>query len=202
MAPLYRWFEERDMNLSEDHRRMLVKESAIAQDIIERRDYTTITDPEELLELDFDSYQAVTPGLLIPLYDMFGNVSSYQYRPDNPRKNGEAKLIKYETRAGHRQVLDANPILGERLRDPNDPLIVTEGVRKADAATSKGYVAVALPGVWCWRKDGVALPEWEDIKLYGRDVYVAFDSDVRTNPHVLKALNGLCKFLHERGANA
>ena len=66
--------------------------------------------------------------------------------------------MKYETRAGHRQVLDANPILGERLRDPEEPLIVTEGARKADAAISEGYVAVALLGVWCWRKDGVHCP--------------------------------------------
>jgi hypothetical protein len=190
------------MNVSEDHRRMLVEGSAILLDVIERRDYRTITDLEELLELGFKPYQAVTPGLLIPLYDMFGNVSSHQYRPDNPRPDGEGRPIKYETRAGHRQVLDANPILGERLRDPNDPLIVTEGVRKADAAISKGYVAVALPGVWCWRKDGVALPEWEDIKLYRRDIYGAFDADTKTNPHVRKALNGLCRFLHERGANA
>jgi hypothetical protein len=41
-----------------------------------------------------------------------------------------------------------------------------------------------------------------DIKLYGREVYVAFDSDVQTNPHVLKALIGLCEFLRSRGANA
>jgi hypothetical protein len=189
-------------DLAKNHERMLIEESAIAWDVIRRRDYRTITDPEELLELGFKPYQVITPGLLIPVYDMFGNVSSYQYRPDNPRKNGDGKLIKYETRAGHRQVLDANPILGERLRDPNDPLIVTEGARKADAAISKGYVAVDLSGVWCWRKDGVALPEWEDIRLYGRKVYVAFDSDIQTNPHVLKALKGLCEFLHHRGANA
>src|SRR5215207_583828 len=190
------------VDLAKHHEKMLIEESSIAPDVIRRRGYRTIIDPEELLELGFKPYQAITPGLLITLYDMFGNVSSYQYRPDNARKNTEGRLIKYETRAGHRQVLDANPILGERLRDSNDPLIVTEGVRKADAAISKGYVAVALPGVWCWRKNGVPLPEWEDIKLYGREVYVAFDSDAQTNPHVRKALIGLCEFLRSRGANA
>src|SRR5215207_1921807 len=190
------------VDLAKHHEKMLIEESSIAPDVIRRRGYRTIIDPEELLELGFKPYQAITPGLLIPLYDMFGNVSSYQYRPDNPRKNGEGKIIKYETRAGHRQVLDANPILGKRLRDANDPLIVTEGARKADAAISKGYVAVDLPGVWCWRIDGVALPEWQDSSLYGREVYVAFGSDSQTNPHVCKALNGLCKFIHGRGANA
>jgi hypothetical protein len=188
--------------LCERHRHMLEVESAITLEVIQSRAYRTIEDPEELLNLGFQLYQAITPGLLVPLYDMWGNVSSYQYRPDNPRNNGEGKLIKYETRAGHRQVLDANPILGERLRDPHEPLIVTEGVRKSDAAISQGYAALALSGVWCWCKDGVQLPEWEDIKLHGRKVFVVFDSDTRTNPHVLKALKQLCIFLHERGANA
>src|SRR5918995_2528710 len=190
-----------DSILSDRHQRMLEIESAITAEVIQARGYRTIEDPEELLNLGYQDYQAITPGLLLPLYDMWGNISSYQYRPEDPRENGEGKLIKYETRAGHRQVLDANPILGERLRDPKEPLIVTEGARKADATISEGYVAVALPGVWCWRKDGVPLREWEDIKFYGREVYVAFDSDAQTNPHVRKALIGLCEFLRWRGAN-
>ena len=191
-----------DPILSDRHRHMLEIESAIKAEVIQARAYCSVEDPEELLNLGYQDYQAITPGLLVPLYDMWGNVSSFQYRPDNPRKNAEGKLVKYETRTGYRQVLDANPILGERLRDPSEPLIGTEGARKADAAISEGYVAVALSGVWCWRKDGVPLPEWEDIKLYGREVYVAFDSDAQTNPHVLKALIGLCGFLRSRGANA
>jgi hypothetical protein len=191
-----------DPILSDRHRHMLEIESAITAEVIQARAYRTVEDPEELLNLGFQDYQAITPGLLVPLYDMWGNVSSYQYRPDNPRRNAEGKLVKYETREAHRQVLDANPILGERLRDPREPLIVTEGARKADAAISQGYVAVALSGVWCWRKDRVQLREWEDVKLYGREVYVAFDSDVRSKPHVLKALKGICEFLYERGANA
>jgi hypothetical protein len=191
-----------DPILSDRHRRMLEIESAITAEVIQARAYRTVEDPEELLNLGYQDYQTITPGLLVPLYDMWGNVSSYQYRPDDPRKNAEGKLVKYETRDGHRQVLDANPLLGQRLRDPSEPLIVTEGARTADAAISQGYVAVALSGVWCWRKDRVQLPEWEDIKLYGREVYVAFDSDVRSKPHVLKALKGICEFLYERGANA
>jgi hypothetical protein len=191
-----------DPILSDRHRHMVEIESAITLEVIQARAYRTVEDPEELLSLGFQPYQAITPGLLVPLYDMWGNVSSYQYRPDDPRENAEGKLVKYETRDGHRQVLDANPLLGQRLRDPSEPLIVTEGARTADAAISQGYVAVALSGVWCWRKDRVQLPEWEDIKLYGREVYVAFDSDVRSKPHVLKALKGICEFLYERGANA
>ena len=127
-----------DPILSDRHRHMLEIESAITAEIIQARAYRTVEDPVELPSLGFQPYQAITPGLLVPLYDMWGNISSYQYRPDDPRSSGEGKAVKYETRAGHRQVLDANPILGERLRDPKEPLIVTEGARKADAAISEG----------------------------------------------------------------
>ena len=130
-----------DPILSDQHQRMLEIESAITAEVIQARGYRTIEDPEELLNLGYQDYQAITPGLLLPLYDMLGKISSYQYRPDHPRKNAEGKLVKYETREGHRQVLDANPILGERLRDPREPLIVTEGARKADAAIAR----VTLP---------------------------------------------------------
>jgi hypothetical protein len=90
-----------DPILSERHRHMLETESAIIPEVVESRGYRTMINPEELWGLGFESYQALTPGLLIPLHDMFGNVSSYQYRPDNPRKNAEGKLVKYESRTGH-----------------------------------------------------------------------------------------------------
>jgi hypothetical protein len=90
-----------DPILSDQHQRMLEIESAITAEVIQARSYRTIENPEELLSLGFQPYQAITPGLLVPLYDMWGSVSSYQYRPDNPRKNAESKLIKYETREGY-----------------------------------------------------------------------------------------------------
>ena len=73
-----------DPTLSDRHRHMLEVESAITAEVIQARGYRTVEDPEELLSLGFQPYQAITPGLLVPLYDMWGNISSYQYRPDNP----------------------------------------------------------------------------------------------------------------------
>ncbi len=56
--------------------------------------------------------------------------------------------------------------------------------------------ALALQGVECWR-----VPEdWEEVKLFGREVIIAFDADVMLNPHVQKAIQGLAAFLRERGA--
>jgi Domain of unknown function (DUF3854) len=85
------------------------------------------------------------------------------------------------------------------------PLFVTEGIKKGDALVSRGLCAVALLGVWNWRgtnaKGGkIALPEWEDIALNGRKVYIVFDSDVMTKPGVQKALSRLKAFLESRDA--
>jgi hypothetical protein len=64
--------------------------------------------------------------------------------------------------------------------NPYVPLIVTEGLRKADAAVSVGVCCLGLLGVWNWRGrnevgGATALVDWERIALKGRSVYLAFD---------------------------
>lgn len=73
------------------------------------------------------------------------------------------------------------------------PLLITEGVRKADAAVSVGLCCVALMGTWCWRGTNDAggktlLADFESIALNGRTVYVVFDSDVILKRSVHAAL--------------
>ena len=99
--------------------------------------------------------------------------------------------------------LDVPRPIREHLRDPQIPLWITEGARKADAGVSAGLCCIALLGVWNWRgrndADGLtALPDWELIALYGRDVYLVFDSDVTIKPAVAAALRRLKAFLGER----
>jgi len=53
------------------------------------------------------------------------------------------------------ELIDATPYLDEVVRahlgDPTIPLLITEGIRKADAAVSAGLCAVDILGVWNWR---------------------------------------------------
>ena len=82
---------------------------------------------------------------------------------------------------------------------------MTEGLRKADAAVSRGLACVALMGVWTWRGTNdaggkTALADWEGIALNERLVYLAFDSDVTTKASVQLALARLKRFLESRGA--
>lgn len=92
----------------------------------------------------------------------------------------------------------------ERLaRDPQEPLLVTEGELKAACATKLGFPTVGLGGVYAWRsaKRGEALiPDLAALAWEGREVFVAFDADVAVKPEVRRALTHLCAELTARGA--
>jgi hypothetical protein len=208
--------------LSPEHLNLIVR-SAIAPEVARLRGYRTITTKAELRRYGFGKNQQITPTLLIPLYDVTGKFAGYhQHRPDSPRVK-DGKPIKYETLAKMRMVLDIHPFLSRKrvkstpdeagldvmepplIADPSIPLLITEGVRKADAAVSIGLCCVALLGVWNWRGTNeaggrVALADWESVALHGRSVIIGFDSDVAQKPPVYAALLRFKAFLESRGA--
>jgi hypothetical protein len=117
-------------------------------------------------------------------------------------------------KAGSHMLLDVHPRLsrqrdrgkGSLIADPSVPLLITEGIPKADAAVSMGLCCIALLGVWNWRgtnSEGgkTALPDWESIALNDRTIYIAFDSDVMENCKVYSALVRLKELLESRKAN-
>lgn len=182
----------------------LLTQSAITPDVAKARGYRSVTTRAELERLGFTPVQRRTPGLLVPIWNVEGKIATYQLRPDIPRIR-DGKPVKYETRAGSRMAIDVPPGARPWLGNPSRPLFITEGVRKADAAVSKGLCCVALLGVWNWRgrnKFGgkTALPDWESIALNEREIFIAFDSDVMVKPEVHAALVRLKAFLESRGA--
>src|SRR5208337_2715475 len=182
----------------------LIMASAISPEVSRERGYRSETVKAHARKLGFSPLQCCTPCLIIPLYSVRGECAGYQLRPDLPRiKDG--KSIKYETPRGMRMVLDCHPRSRTLFPDPSKPLLITEGVRKADAVVSIGLCAIALLGVWNWRgsneKGGkAALPDWEYIPLNGRTVSIAFDSDVMMNRKVHTAVVRLKAFLKSRAA--
>jgi hypothetical protein len=181
--------------------------SAIAEDVAAERGYVSVDTKRRLDSAGFKHYQQRVPGLLIPVHDISGAIETHQYRPDRPRENGNGKPVKYETPGGSRMVLDVPPRIRAQLPDPKVPLWVTEGIKKADAAVSAGLCCVALLGVWNWKGTNTlggktALPEFHDIAWNdGRRVYVAYDSDVMTNPKVHSALADIGLYIASRGAD-
>lgn len=187
------------------HHAQMIVASGITLDVATARGYRSITDPADAIALGFADYQARVPALLVPVWGVDGRIATYQLRPDTPRRSEKGKPIKYETPAGSRMVIDVPPAVRPVIGDPSVPLLITEGVRKADSAVSHGGNCVALMGVWNWRGTNdqggkVVLPDFESIALNGRNVYIAYDSDVMTNPNVKGALQRLTAFLRSREA--
>jgi len=195
---------ETSLPLSERHRSMLLVDSAISEDAVRATGYRTVTDPADLLALGFSKAQARVPGLLVPIHGPGGGVVSHQFRPDEPRLV-HGKPVKYETPKGAPNRLHCPPVARAEVRDPRRPLLITEGVRKADAAASFGFACVALAGVWNWKTkgaDGATLPlgDWDEVPLRGRDVCIVYDSDASRKDQVRQAERRLAAWLESRGA--
>ena len=184
----------------------LLEASAISPEVARERGYVSADTKKQLERLGFASYQQYVPGLVVPVHDISGAVATYQLRADNPRVTRAGKTIKYETRAKTGTVIDVPPRIRGQLGDPAEPLWITEGARKADAAVSAGLCCIALLGVWNWRGSNsvggtLALADWESVALKDRRIYVAFDSDVMTKPGVRGALLRFGSFLARRQAD-
>jgi hypothetical protein len=190
-----------------DHHADLLRESCISHEVARERGYRSADTKAHLERCGFAPSQRLTPALVIPLHGPTGEVWGYQSRPDEPRWI-DGRLAKYETPRGLRIGLDVHPSMRHHLGDPSVPIIVTEGVRKADAAVGVfGVPAIALLGVWNFRGKNdagglTALADWEYVALNdGRQVLIVFDSDVMFKEQVHAALARLGAFLAQRGAD-
>jgi len=179
--------------------------SGITPDFAAARGYETITDTGRLAELKIAKDGRNTPGLLVPMLRADGSTWGYQYRPDNPRLRG-GKIVKYETPWQQPNGLDIPPGVAPMLGNPNVPLWITEGVKKADCGALHGLCIVGLSGVWNWLTTNSAggkmvLPEWRDVALNGnRRVIMAFDGDLARKSSVQKAAHALSSYLATKGA--
>ncbi len=184
--------------LSDSHRRMLHDESGISPEVAAERGYYTARRRSEVPQA-FKDYQR-KPGLVVPMFSPDGETVGYQLRPDRPRKDGP----KYETPGGISPVVDVHPRMLEEARSGTGPLLITEGAKTGDAATSHGIPTVVLAGVWMWCVPKVKpyrlKPCFDHIALEGREVYIIFDSDCMTKAGVQEALAAIVAALKGRGA--
>jgi P4 family phage/plasmid primase-like protien len=188
-----------------DQHREMLQASKITADHARARGYRSVDTKVRLGQIGIAKAGRRIPGLLMPLLGVDGKPWGWQYRPDNPRRNGQDHVIKYETPVGQHNKIDVPPGVAEQLTDPSVPLWITEGVKKADAGALAGLCIVDILGVWGWRGTNgaggkVALPDFHDIALNGRRVILAFDSDVMTKPQVRAALNEFSGWLKIKGA--
>lgn len=93
----------------------------------------------------------------------------------------------------------------------NLPIVITEGAKKAGAALTAGYPAIALPGINSgYRSSGTfpkktraLIPDLETIATPDRKVYIAFDNDDKpgTKKNVQAAISAMGRLFVDAGCD-
>ncbi|WP_418058474.1 DUF3854 domain-containing protein [Pimelobacter simplex] len=207
-------------SLAERHWRMLVEESGISPKVVKQRGYRTVRDLEELRAYGFKPrafWRGSETGLLIPLHLPTSAPAPSPgpaiFRPDVPLidpNDRKQRPLRYLAPRHARNYVDVHPAMRKKLQDPGVGVLITEGHKKADAATSRDLVCLGLSGVdnFVYRPRGedgrpfsysVPCDEWTHIPMR-RCFTILFDSDQATNQKVHEARHRLTRFLTERGA--
>mgnify|MGYP000857358299 CR=1 FL=1 len=90
-----------------------------------------------------------------------------------------------------------------KTKSTKHPLWITEGEKKTAKLVQElrlalpDHTAIGIGGVTMWEK----CEEWYEVPLPMRDIYIAFDSDWKTNPDVQYQLVKLFLFLRKKKAN-
>ncbi|HOD29426.1 MAG TPA: DUF3854 domain-containing protein [Syntrophales bacterium] len=93
--------------------------------------------------------------------------------------NGE-NHPKYLQKRGSGNHLYVPPLAARILSDATKPLYITEGEKKALKACQEGLPCVGLGGLWSWsHKGGELIPDFENVALKDRRVFIVPDNDYR-----------------------
>ena len=146
--------------------RKLIEASEISEKVVCDRGYYSETVKAELAKLGFSNVQRNVPALVVPIWALDGQGTLHQIRPDHPRSS-RGKVVTYETPSGSNLVIDVPPSVRDKVLTGTEPLFITEGIRKADAAVSHGLTCIGLLGVYGWKQQD---DFWHSIPLSQRVV--------------------------------
>lgn len=194
------------MTLLEHHSDYLKARGIVDNEIITSRGYQSITDPDDLVSLGFSITQAGhVPGLLLPIFNSTGTPQGYEYRADVPRMIGD-RTIKFDRPFGQSAALNVLPTMSGPLRSGHGlmPLIIVEGVTRADVLAHHGIPAAAIMGIWGFKGDKgngpAVLSELHELPIKGRAVWIFPDGDATTKPGVNSGVRALSEVFTRRGA--
>ncbi len=194
--------QDSNARLSIQHRAALLHRG-LTDVTIEAAGFRSLTSEEVLAILKFNPNNSA--GLGIPfLHPTTSETRLIRVRADiAPILDG--KPAKYLSPKGAGNLLYFLPGCADRLKDPTEPLYLTEGEFKALAGWQAGLLTGGLVGVWGWRGKGLnghgqAIPDLDLITWRERAIVVVFDSDAAFNPEVQRARQALAREVYRRGA--
>ena len=150
------------------------------------------------------------PSMVIP----YPNSDSYvRLKPDEPRKNRDGRVVKYEAPVGQESRIYIPHSAQPQVTTTGEALYLTEGEKTALAGCQCGLPMVAAPGVWSFHDVAAKLAAREEgrneFRLHSdlrpfvnadRSVVIAFDSDIDTNPNIVSAAATLIQMCRDAGA--
>lgn len=195
------------MDLSQLHNDYLLSRGITDPATIQARGYRTVTDSADLVTLGYSAKQAAhVPGLLLPIFNTTGEPQGWEYRADAPRTGKSGKPVKFDRPFAQTPCLNTNPLAAYALRKggPFQPLVIVEGVTRADALCERGVPAAAIMGIYGWKADAgsgpATLSELHELPIKGREVWIFPDGDALTNPGVNAGVRALVDAFKRRGA--
>lgn len=180
-----------------------LRDSGLSDQTIRDAGIHSETDPARLAQLlGWRRYpRRLGSAIVFPFRDADGVNGYCQIKADSPRTiNG--RVVKYESPRGQPPRVYFPPSVLPKLATPDPELLITEGIKKALAATQEGFPCIGLAGVSSFYESRSTrlLPELERIAWRGRRVYIAFDSDAVDKPQVADAERVLAAKLAAMGA--
>ena len=170
--------------------------SGLTDETIAAAGIYSVTDPTEAGTLVNWKGPAPAPAIAFPYLALGGQAVGTVLRPDVPHAREDGRAPKYETPVGMSPRLYFPPaalVPPAAYADPQQPLILVEGIKKVLCAAQAGGVGISIQGTTVahdteWRKSQHGAPnEWRlnpdftGIPLIGRGVYVAFDGGDTTS---------------------
>jgi hypothetical protein len=156
--------------------------------------------------------RARAPALVLPGFGPDGRRSGFDVArlfPPFVFPNGREAKYLCPWGAEPRAYFPPMPCVRQALDTPGAPLMVTEGILKALAASQAGVPCIGLMGVWNWqlkREDKsdprLLTPDLAGVDWRGRVVPIAFDADRERKPNNNYAAAELARVLAEDGADA
>ena len=132
-------------------------------------------------------------GMWIPCRDVDGNLIGGQVRSDTDTDSRYRWFSASSSKRKHGGVSSGTPIHVAKEEGDNSTVWITEGLLKADVASSMlGQTMIGVAGVNSYRKAELV----EVLRQLGvEQVVIAFDADYESNQTVKKAINDLAQLL-------
>src|SRR6201981_3928745 len=182
-----------------------LRRSGLSEETIARWGCYSVAERSEIRSLGFVHVEP--PAMALPILPPDRNkpdATDVMLKPDSPRTDKRGRAAKYEARPNSRNRIHAPLAIRHKLSDASEPLVISEGQKKAEKGAQEGICAIALAGVWNWRdrigESSFPISDFELFPLASRCVLLCFDSDAISNNHVRQAERDVAAYLRKRGA--